>query len=270
MRPLLLTLLAACQTTATFELPFEARVGDAPFACGTSYTLGADATTGEFLDARFYVHDVTFLDADGEPLATTLDRNDHQRDGIALLDFEDNTAGCETGSGDTYTTLVGTVEDANRATAVRFTVGLPPEVNHLDAATAAAPLDEPGMFWSWMGGYKYLKVDVATEVKDAFFFHLGATDCEGTPAAGFSCAWGNLAEITVDGVDAASGAVVIDLAALFADATIDAPNVEGDATPGCMSFPGDPQCPAMYASLGLGFEDAPTPASQAAFSAGAR
>lgn len=257
-RCLPLLLLSACATTVPFELPFAAKVGDEAFACGQEYTgLGTSNGTGTFLDARLYVHAVQLLDGEGNELRTVLDDDAWQRDGVVLLDFEDNTGGCETGSDATHTAITGEVDGRRAVRGARFRVGVPSELNHLDNATAAAPLNEPGMWWSWAGGYKYLKVDLATAVQPGFLFHLGATDCEGTPGSGFSCAWGNVAEVWMDQLELESSVIELDLAALYRDVDVMAESAEDDATPGCMSFAGDPTCPPMFGALGLGFMDEP-------------
>ena len=37
---------------------------------------------------------------------------------------------------------------AGEYTGLQFRVGVPPELNHLDAAVAPAPLNDPGLWWA--------------------------------------------------------------------------------------------------------------------------
>ena len=43
---------------------------------------------------------------------------------------------------------------------VRFTMGVPFELNHGDPTVAPSPLNITAMFWNWQGGYKFLKADM--------------------------------------------------------------------------------------------------------------
>lgn len=57
-------------------------------------------------------------------------------------------------------------------TGVRFTVGVPENLNHAEPTRAQPPLDRSDMFWTWRLGYKFFALD-----GDAFAFHLGSTQC---------------------------------------------------------------------------------------------
>jgi len=247
-----LLLLLACSQPSPLSIPFQAHVDGTPFSCAQDYPgLGTASTTARFQDARVYLHAIEPLDADGEPLPFTLDDGDFQGQGVALLDFEDGSDACETGSPDTHTALTGTV--TGDVAGLRFTLGVPSDLNHLDNATAGAPLDAPGMWWSWAGGYKYLKIDLTTATWPAWFFHLGATDCEGTPGSGFSCSWGNTSTISLPWTPGHT--IALDLARLYDEVDLSAPAAEDDLTPGCMSFADDPSCPPLFRAVGLGFMD---------------
>ncbi len=261
-------LITGCSAVASVELPFVAEVGGAPFACGTTFDgIGTSSASVTFTDARVYVHDVQLLDAQGDALEATIDPQEGGIEGVWLLDFEDGTAGCATGSPETNTTLTGEV--AGQVAGVRFTVGVPESLNHLDPLDAQLPLNAPGMFWSWTGGYKFTKVEVTSPAREAFWVHVGASGCTGSPAEGFSCTTPNLATVTVRDLDLTDGAVKVDLGALFADSDVEAPAPEGDTTPGCMSGPTDPECVGVFASLGLPFLEA-AGGEQAVFSVGSR
>lgn len=263
--------LAGCDDDggdAPITLTFEARIGDAPFACDAVFTgVGSSGAEVRPLDFRLYLHDLTLIRADGERVPLTVDDDgEWQRDGVALLDFEDATGTCATGSSGTNALVRGRAP-AGEYTGVAFTVGLPEAMNHLDAATAAAPLNSQGLWWSWAGGYKYMRLDLASTNQPAFYFHLGATACGGDPAAGFTCKYPNLATVTLEGMTPGQDTIVIDGAAVFAGVDVDRGEVMGDTLPGCMAFPGDPECPAMLGALGLGFEGAAPIAAQSVFRA---
>ncbi|HTV23132.1 MAG TPA: MbnP family protein, partial [Polyangiaceae bacterium] len=89
-------------TRAHYEpvtLNFAARVGDAPFACGSSYDdVGSTEVTVEPQDFRFFVHDIRLITADATEVPVEIDeRSPWQARGTALLDFEDATGACLSG-----------------------------------------------------------------------------------------------------------------------------------------------------------------------------
>ena len=273
-------LLTACPADGTGEgegegdgegdavtLPFAALINGAPFSCqgDPAFVLGSGDVATTFLDARFYVHDIELL-AGSERRPVTLDDNTFQRDGVALLDFENgDSASCDTGSPETHTAVTGRVSSVAGVTGVSFVVGVPEDLNHLDVAAVEAPLNVQSMYWNWTGGYKFLKVDVQTDVGGrSSFFHVGSTACSGDPGA-ITCANPNRIALELD-IDLAKG-VDVDLARLFDGIDLDAAPAAGDPVKGCMSGPDDPECTTPFTTvLGLAHGDG-TPGVQGLFSA---
>jgi uncharacterized repeat protein (TIGR04052 family) len=245
------------------EVPFRASVGAEPVSCAASYAgLGRSSSTISLLDLRFFIHDLALIDGDGAAVPVTLDEDVFQRDGTALVDLEDDSGTCATGSPETHAVVTGTVP-AGDYVGLSFVVGVPKGRNHLDAATAPAPLDEPGMWWSWAGGYKYVRLDVATETNPAFYLHLGATGCEGSVLDGFTCLADNRPSVTLADFQPGSHAIDLDLAALYADSDLEAaPDFVSDFVSGCMAFSGDGECAPIFDRFGLSWEgSAPSPAT---------
>jgi uncharacterized repeat protein (TIGR04052 family) len=239
-----------------FAVDFAPLVAGAKFSCSTEYAgIGKSKTTFKPLDFRMFVTDVALVRQDGVevPLTLTGD-NVWQRGKFALLDFEDGTGTCEGGTSATNYKVKGRAPRAVY-TGVVFTVGIPDAENHLDAATAPAPLNAPGMWWSWKGGYKYMRLDVQTPKNKSYYLHLGASDCKGTVAEGYTCASGNQPRIRIDNLDTKTGKVGFDIADLWADVDLDA-QIDGktDFVSGCMAFAGDPECPMVFDKLGLTIE----------------
>lgn len=246
-------------------LKFAAEVGGTPFACGQTYTdIGSTSASYVTTDFRYYVHNVRLVGADGD-VPVTLEVNDWQTaDGIAMLDFEDNTGTCQMGTIGTHTELTGTVP-AGTYTGIKFDVGVPFEKNHLEPTSQPAPLNAPGMYWTWRGGYKFLKTDGAVDGK-GFNLHLGSTGCTSPdplqpPTA--PCVNPNVMSISLTGFDPATSVVVADVASVLAD--VDVTTNTAQTSPGCMSFPGDPECAAIFPHLGLAYDANPA-GTQAMFS----
>lgn len=233
------------------EIKVAAVVGDVAFACGAEFSdLGTTAASATFNDARFYVHDVAVVDAEGTRTQVMLHDNEWQSQGVALLDFEDASGECM-GTAETNTSLSGMIPADVVPTAVEFTLGVPEELNHLDSSTAASPLNLPAMFWSWMGGYKFMKVDLAPTAGPSFVFHLGSTMCSGDSGSGYSCMYGHRVTIRVE-LNPDADTLAFDLGALLAGSDLTTENDPMvDPVDGCMSGAMDPECPAIFAPLGL-------------------
>lgn len=232
-------------------LQFAAKVGDEVAICGQTYALGSSSSEAPLSYLGFYVSGIELRNADGAYVPVELDENAFQNDGVVLLDFED---GCGSlGTLETNSAVLGSVPRGSYD-GLRFTMGVPFEVNHLDNATQPSPLNLPPMWWNWQGGHKFLRVDTGNFAGGDWRFHLGSTGCDGSADTGgtTSCASPNRVEVEFDGFDPDTDTVVADLEALTAGVPIDAPNQEGTA-PGCQAQPMDGDCATLFANLGLAF-----------------
>ena len=145
-------------------IDFEAWVGDEEFVCGESYEgIGVSESTITPSDFRYYVSDIALIDEDGNVVPLELEQEGKwQYQNTALLDFEDGTNACDNGTADVNTTVVGTVPEGDYQS-LQFTMGVPQNLNHEDAAIAPSPLNLTSMWWNWQGGYKFLRVELETE-----------------------------------------------------------------------------------------------------------
>tara|TARA_Y100001968_G_scaffold276646_1_gene271060 strand:+ start:4491 stop:5993 length:1503 start_codon:yes stop_codon:yes gene_type:complete len=218
----------------SFTIPFVANVNGVALECGQVYEgLGASASSIDVRDVRFYIHDVQLLTEEGTAVELLLDNdNDFQlqysrADGstgaVALLDFTDTSS--ETcairGTSATRGFIVGTAPEGAYS-GVRFKVGVPQEINHVDGAVSEAPLNAYGMQWTWASGYRHMKIDVKAttgdKVKEAYYFHPGSQGCEsssGDIAGPYACSMPLLSTIELD-MNIDNQAVEFDLARFYA------------------------------------------------------
>jgi len=248
-------LLSSCASDASLSVrvPVSVTVGDRIAACGDIYELGTEGTSVQLSDARFFLSEVAFRNFEGDWLTLSLDDTIWQGNGIVLIDAEDGTGLCsDSGTSETNLSINGILPSGD-FTAVRFTLGVPFELNHADQATAEAPLTVPGMFWTWQGGYKFLRTDwVREDDGGRWNAHIGSSGCasDAPTVAPESCTWPNRATITVDDFQLGTDTLVLDLAELFGGADLTA-DTEGSA-PGCMSTPNDEaECTPLWESLGM-------------------
>ncbi len=157
-------LVQAQSNTQEVTINFAGWIGNEEFACGQSYEqVGTSQATVTPVDFRFYVSDLALVDEDGNAVPIELEQdNKWQYQNVALIDFEDRTGACDNGTAETRTTVVGRVPEGDYQN-LQFTLGVPKNLNHEDAAVASSPLNLTSLWWNWQGGYKFLRADLKTE-----------------------------------------------------------------------------------------------------------
>jgi len=252
------------------HISFAGSFGDKPFACGQYYEgVGSNGATVTPSDLRFFVSNVALLAADGTPTPVVLEQDGvWQYRSLALIDLEDGTGGCRNGNAAMHAEISGTVARGNY-TGLRFTLGVPFELDHIDDSTAPSPLNMTAMLWSWQNGYKFLRAEVSTRARQArsmakatgavgFPVHVGSTGCASTgPNSGpdHECKYPNRTVVTLPAFDATKDTVVFDMSKLLGRTDLSR-NTQQTA-PGCMSFPSDPDCIGVMQALGLVYGDLP-------------
>jgi uncharacterized repeat protein (TIGR04052 family) len=289
--------LAAAQNNQPITLRFAGAVNGEPFQCGRAYaSIGTTKSKITPSDFRLYISDIQVITSDGktEPLALEQD-GVWQYKNVALIDFEDGSGPCSNGTKATHTHVAGTVPAANY-TGVRFTMGVPFELNHGDPTVAPSPLNITAMFWNWQGGYKFLKADMSSDglgtkpamhkmaashddkgrhgqggdhvdsAASGFSVHLGSTVCAAASRteSPSSCKNPNRVTVTFHGFEPGKNVVVTDLGAILSEANVDQ-NTPG-TSPGCMSFLKDADCPAVMSALGLAYDGVAPAGAQKFFS----
>lgn len=176
--------LDAGDGTQAVSIRFKAKVGDQDLVCGQSYAgLGTTQARATPQDFRFYVQEVRLIrkGSTQEERVVFDVAPPFQRAEVALLDFTDAKGNCG-GSGGTVvnTTIRGRVP-AGEYDGIVFVNGVPKELNHAGPAeTAGPPLDDVTLFWSWLGGYRFVIAELApVSAHDA-----GAHDAGGHDAGG--------------------------------------------------------------------------------------
>lgn len=189
---------------------------------------------------------------------------------VALLDFEDKTGACANGTIEMRDHITGTVPQGNY-TGLKFTLGVPFNLNHADTALAPSPLNLTGLWWNWQLGYKFARIDLQSPTlmkpmggqpqhsghgaasPTGFPIHLGSTGCQSGASSEKpqSCTQPNRATVVFNRFDPAKNFIVADLAQLVA--TSDLSQNYAKTAPGCMSEPTDQDCIGIMTQLGLPF-----------------
>lgn len=247
-------------STSPVSIQFALKSGSNSVSCGTPVSnLGTASTTANLKDARFYIHDVKLITAQGNavPVKLTQD-NQWQYLDTALLDFENATGSCAGGTATTNNLVQGTIDSGNYV-GMSFQVGVPYTatnssgntlgMNHLPSATAPAPLNIQAMGWSWQSGRKFMKVELSSvaPTPNTFSFHLGSTNCSGgdsTTGLGVTCSSPNRLPVKFAAFNPATQQVALNIQELLANSDLATGN-------GCMSSISDPECGAIFDKLDL-------------------
>ncbi|MCF4969792.1 metallo-mystery pair system four-Cys motif protein [Nostoc sp. CMAA1605] len=258
--------LASAAPNQEITIKFAAKVAQQPFECGKVYTLGKPATKVTASDFRFYVSDVALIDINGKATPLTLTQDGKwQYQNVALLDFENKTGSCANGTVETRNQVIGTVPQG-KYQGLQFTLGVPFNLNHADSVTAESPLNLTSLWWNWLFGYKFARIDLESAKHSAnvkhdqpnhqasgFPIHLGSTACQASEGSQkpSKCNNPNTAKVVIAKFDPNKNVVVADLAALVANTnlTVNQPNTP----PGCMSSPDDRDCISIMENFGLPF-----------------
>ena len=234
--------------TKPVTISFKALVGDQPFSCDEVFpALGTSGSTWVPTDFRLYVHDLRLATPSGGEASVQLDDDGQWQDGkVALLDFEDASGTCTTGTPELRTVVSGRVA-ADAQPNLRFTIGVPESENHLNLTSERPPLNLSAMYWTWALGFMFVRLE------GNFSLHLGSGGCipvdANNPAKGVAgCASPNRPEISLAGFDPAANTVVFDVAALFATTDLG----PAGSVASCSSLPGEATCDGMFSALGLG------------------
>jgi uncharacterized repeat protein (TIGR04052 family) len=218
---------AQAASQQTVKLRFHAQLGDEPFACGRTYNdQGSSKQSVALRDFRMYVQDVALVDTDGHEVPVKLDARDPwQSAEVALLDFEDGSGECF-GTAETNREITGVVPKGDYR-ALRFSHGVPEQLNHSDPKTVPAPLQVTGMSWNWLLGFRFVRLEIGTVSSaeldtdagadpGSYSLHVGSTGCAGNQNEGtIKCAKPNRSRIELAGFELGKSEIVLDVRPLL-------------------------------------------------------
>jgi hypothetical protein len=143
------------------EIRFYPRFGADTLKAGRKYrTAGGDSVSFSF--ARFYVSEIQLIDSLGAA---------HPLPGLYLVNALDSATEARG-----YATII-TPAIPGSYRGVRFSIGVPFDLNHRDAAAQTAPLGTAsGMFWSWNSGYIFNRTEGTVDsagAQKSIAYHVG-------------------------------------------------------------------------------------------------
>ncbi len=235
------------------SIPFEARFREEIATCGPEYDhvgLGDDSV--KLQDLRMFVHDVQLITAGGEAVAVTLDPSEWVYESVALLDFEDAQYPCDA-TAPTKTTLDGTVPPGDYV-GLRFIIGVPFGINHVDPTLYGPPLDAVDMFANTQDGHSFFRMEFeigGTNPPNRFPIDVRSIGCVNSPGGGVTeeCASPDRLTVELPAFNLETGKVAMQLERLVVRNDVD--RNQGGAL-GCASEASDQDCRDFFVAYGLG------------------
>lgn len=123
---------------------------------------------------QFYISAIALKNSRGEWQKTELIKSPFQTEYIALIGEHCNLGNTKNKSN--WQLNIAKHADLNNFSHIRFDIGLPFDINHLNPLTQESPLNVPNMFWGWQKGHKFLRLEMLSDT-DNWLFHLGSTGC---------------------------------------------------------------------------------------------
>lgn len=262
----IMALLFAANLT-TQGITFNAVVGDSEATCGVEISGHGDAASSSvsimhvagvmpigLKDLRFYVSEFELVDQNDNVIPLNVsDDGLWQYSGVTLLDFENGQGSCS-GTAETNNIVKTLIENKTYKT-IRFTLGVPESLNHINYATAPSPLNISGLTWGWTMGYRFfvgefLSADPSASGNSAVL-HIGSTGCTEPTTGNYTCTESNRARIELSpaaGFNPSVQKIQFDLKTAVVGWDISAGSVSCHSM-GAM----DSNCPLVYPNFGLDY-----------------
>lgn len=174
-------LLTGCfEAKKPTKISFQPLYQNVAISCKNSFSHNNGGSKNEkalqkwhYKQLQFFIHGVEVNTQENGWQPWLMTTNEHQTSNVALLGET-----CNEQNEQSYWQLELTALDESLAiTDIRFTLGVPFELNHLNPLTQPSPLNDSSMFWGWQGGHKFMRTELASQ-SDDWLFHLGSTGCK--------------------------------------------------------------------------------------------
>jgi len=127
---------------------------------------------------QFFVSNIALKNKQGSWHSWLMQKNPHQSHNVALIGEQCSDIKNHFNE---WTINLSEQLNLNDYTAIKFTLGVPFELNHLNPLTQPSPLNDSSMFWVWQTGHKFLRLEL-TNADENWLFHLGSTGCNAPSA----------------------------------------------------------------------------------------
>ncbi len=249
---LTVVLLSGCgQKDAYVNVNFQPIYDGTPLDCNSRFThenaketKSVNQKKWQYQQLQFFLYGVEVKSAKHGWQPWLMLTNTFQSNNIALLGEvcgQNNTQA-------NWQLKLGPLNNPLDVTDIRFTLGVPFSLNHLNPLTQVSPLNIPSMFWGWRGGHKFMRIEL-TSSNDDWLFHLGSTGCKAASpvrAPKEECLQPNRVVVSLP-FNAQSLDINLNLATLFRGLVLQHES-------SCQSDVDDENCKIIFDNLGLNSE----------------
>ncbi len=174
-----LLLLSACDNATSQKnstagnITFQPYFNDTAISCSSA--ISHSNKHWSYTQLQFFISNIELKNGAGQWQQALLEHSPYQTKQAALLG-EQCYADQKSNNKANWVLQLDSNSKLNEATDIRFTLGLPFAINHLNPLTQESPLNIPSMFWSWQIGHKFLRLEMVTK-DDTWLYHLGSIGC---------------------------------------------------------------------------------------------
>jgi uncharacterized repeat protein (TIGR04052 family) len=195
----------------------------------------------KYQQLQFFIHNIEVKTSQNDWQPWLMTTNAYQSKNVALLGEVCN----EVNKQSNWELELSALTEVEDITDIRFTLGIPFSLNHLNPLTQSSPLNVSSMFWGWLGGHKFMRVELTSGNKD-WLFHLGSTGCKALSpirAPENECLQPNRVVISLPFTKKTTD-IELDLSVLFRDLELTRNN-------SCQSSPDNENCKVLFENIGL-------------------
>jgi uncharacterized repeat protein (TIGR04052 family) len=243
------SLLSGCsQPTLPTKILFQVVYENNLLSCTSNFNYASNTKMKktepkkwQYQQLQFFIYGVEVNTKENGWQPWLMTTNSHQANNVALLGEV-----CNEKNEQGYWQLeLMPLDDTVVISDIRFTVGVPFELNHLNPLTQPSPLNDASMFWGWQGGHKFMRVELVSS-NDDWLFHLGSKGCNALSAVRapkIECLHPNRVPISLPFSEQTS-VIEFDLAVLIH-------NIELTRKNSCQSSADEENCKVLFNNLGL-------------------
>tara|TARA_R110000787_G_scaffold247001_2_gene352695 strand:+ start:202 stop:1083 length:882 start_codon:yes stop_codon:yes gene_type:complete len=223
---------------------------EAQLDCQAIFNAGAEHKTWSIEQFQFFISDIQMGSESSGWRSVDLVPSPFQSNDTVLLGTNCRAAKQKNSSerDSNWTIELAPSVDMSTSSSIRFTLGVPFAVNHLNPISQPSPLNLPSMFWVWQTGHKFVRLELASQ-NEQWLFHLGSTGCKSASvmrAPEHGCRYPNSVnfQLPIILADDNNVALNLNLAALLN-------NVELTPSSSCQSEQDSVSCQQLFDNLSL-------------------
>lgn len=177
---LISTVVAVCNFSPQSKQKIKAQLlwQDKKLNCDNTFIAGVENKTWFIEQFQFFISDIQFGSENSGWHNIKLLETPYQTGNTVLLgeNCRETSQEIDSDNAKNWTVEFEANESITQPSAIRFTLGLPFTVNHLNPISQKSPLNLPSMFWVWQTGHKFMRLELASNSQQ-WLFHLGSTGC---------------------------------------------------------------------------------------------